>query len=265
MLAARQRAPPDTDTPRDWCSAQQTSTARLDPEQPQKVGRTGQQGHHYYRPGSCGRPLPAVGRVTTEKSPGMLQAARNPALRHGGDVWWWLPAPTPSGDNSQLCLSRGAGQGTGTLSSGRACPRLRVCPLGCLCRHHFPVSQHGPGALLRLLPPSGVRDKSRPWARYGIPQAGRHAGGLSGHGHPAAVPGHRHTPPGCWHSDEVLSHHRHGARVLQVLCEDTEALLGYRDTRNMCMARGTGAGYSVPVLAEVHRVGCHQDTSAVPG
>lgn len=72
-------------------------------------------------------------------------------------------------------------------------PRLRVCPLGCLCRHHFPVSQHGPGALLGLLPLSGVRDKSRPWARYGIPQAGRHAGGLSGHGHPAAVSGHRHT------------------------------------------------------------------------
>lgn len=77
--------------------------------------------------------------------------------------------------------------------------------------------------------------------------------------------GTQRASPGCWHSDEVLSHHRHGARVLQVLCEDTEALLGYRDTRNMCMARGTGAGYSVPVLAEMHGVGCHQDTSAVPG
>lgn len=105
VLAARQWVPPDTDTPRDWCNAQQTSTARLDPEQPQKVGRTGHQGHHYHRLGSCGRPLPAVGRVTKEKSPGVLQAARNPALRHRGDVWWRLPAPTPSRDNSQLCLS----------------------------------------------------------------------------------------------------------------------------------------------------------------
>lgn len=75
VLAVRQGVPPDTDTPRDWCNAQQTSTAQLDPEQPQEVGRAGQQGHHYHRPGSCGCPLPAEGRVKTEKSPRMSQAA----------------------------------------------------------------------------------------------------------------------------------------------------------------------------------------------
>lgn len=75
VLAVRQGVPPDTDTPRDWCNAQQTSTARLDPEQPQEVGRAGQQGHHYHRPGFCGCPLPAEGRVKMEKSPRMSQAA----------------------------------------------------------------------------------------------------------------------------------------------------------------------------------------------
>lgn len=103
----------------------------------------------------------------------------------------------------------------------------------------------------------------------GIPQAGRHAGDCQGiatlllNSCMGALPGHRHTEasPEYWHPDEVLSHSRHRARV-QVLCEDTAALLGYSDTRNMCMARGTGAGYSLPVLVEVQGVGC---TSVVPG
>lgn len=105
VLAARQRVPPDTDALEDWRNAQQTSIARLDPEQPQKACRAGHQGCHCHTPGSCGRPLPAALRMTTQKSPGVSQVAWNPAPHHRGDVWWWLPAPTPSGDNSQLCLS----------------------------------------------------------------------------------------------------------------------------------------------------------------
>lgn len=89
---------------------------------------------------------------------------------------------------------------------------------------------------------------------------------MSGHSHRAAAWGHWHREAitRVPHSDEVLSHLRDQARV-QVLCEDTVALLGYRDTRNVCMARGSGAGYSLPVLVEVEGVGCHQGTSAVRG
>lgn len=54
VLSVKRRLPPNTDTPRDQYDAEQTSAAQLDPEQPQAVGRAGQQGYH------CGTPGPRL-------------------------------------------------------------------------------------------------------------------------------------------------------------------------------------------------------------
>lgn len=195
VLAARQRIPPDTDTPRDWCNAQQTSTARPDPEQPQKVRRAGHQGHHYHRPGSCGLPLPAVGRVTTEKSPGMSQAAWNSALHCRGDIWWWLPAPTPSGDNSQLCLSarnrprEQAALRKGVLQAEGLSPGLSVqASLPRVTAYHSPNALLTAGAA-SFFSGSGTRalgGACRHWARYWHSTGRQACWRLSGHSHPAA-------------------------------------------------------------------------------
>lgn len=145
VLAARQRVPPDTDSPWDWCSVQQTSTARLDPEQPQKVGRAGQQGHHYHRPGSCGRPLPAAGRVTTEKSPGMSQAAWSPALHRRGDVWWCSQHQRPQ-------------ETTGSSVSSRNWPREQAA-----LRKGVPQAEGlSPGLSVQASLPRVTRSVSRP-------------------------------------------------------------------------------------------------------
>lgn len=206
VLAERQWVPPDADTPRDRCNAQQTSTARLDPEQPQKVGRAGHQGHHYHRPGSRGRPLPAVGRVTTEKSPGMSQAAWNPALHHRGDVWWWLPAPTPSGDDSQLRLSARnwpraqAALRKGVLQAEGLSPGLSVqASLPCVTRPKCTADSWGCFLLLRVRDKRIRRRLQAPGQVFafhrqaGMPEDCPSTATVLLNGCMGALPGHRHT------------------------------------------------------------------------
>lgn len=84
-----------------------------------------------------------------------------------------------------------------------------------------------------------------------------------------ALPGHRHTeaPPGYWHSDEVLSHRRHRARV-QVLCEEypsgSAGVQGHQE--HVCAWPGVlGQGSVSLSWLRCREWGCHQGTSAVPG
>lgn len=144
--------------------------------------------------------------------------------------------------------------------SGRACSRLRVCPLGCL---HFPRSQHVTndthcGQSCFLLP--RVKDKT---SRRHLQAPGRGTGGqarwrTAGHSHPDAARVHWGTgraPAGHGHSSRVLLRCRHQARI-QVLCQDTATLLEYRDTRDTAGGTvhggGTGTGVRSHCQVKVH-------------
>lgn len=74
VLAAKGRFSPDTDAPRERRDAEQTSAARLDPEQPKAAGRAGWRGHWCSRPGPRSQGLCVLsllrGRWQRKKSPG---------------------------------------------------------------------------------------------------------------------------------------------------------------------------------------------------
>lgn len=154
--------------------------------------------------------------------------------------------------------------------TGRACSRLRDCPLGCQYRHHFPVSlpkctAHSWGCFLLLR----VRDRSTQRRLQALGQLlvfCRQAGPLEDcqgratlllNSYMGALPGYRHT--------EAIS--------TLMGCSHTVGIgPGWRYSEDTALCWGTGTpgtrarpGVLGQVLAEVHRVGCHLGTSAVPG